>query len=321
MVQRLHEHALAEQRRAFLSRGNLPAPHQPCRLEPRDESRTARSRARLALYEPDSVSDACTAYLALAGKTWHVRRLCGQGQQGCHLLPQEAVEHVIAFLLRARRDAVTLALRENPHGLAWEWPLDTLPGLVRQLVRAGAHPDHRPRSYNGNLVGRPTQIAILLEDCLFPGRATARFYRCLPEAVLRDVVQALVDVGARADVKVEWCPGVAPELDTDLLGLLCAFGKYLSVAVFAELFDVLWAAGGDLNGSVRAFLRYYQPEESVHAKLRLILARVLEHVRGTLETRSCRDRPLPADGSGSVSPEVVAEVQELIRTKRPRLGP
>jgi len=337
LVQRLHEAALAEEARAFLSQGNLPPPHQPCRLEPCTAVRAARSRARLCLYEPSSVADACTAYLALASRTWSLRRLHatsgldGRGAKAAQpsgLLPQEAVEHVIAFLLRARRDSITLALRENPHGSSWEWQSEMLPGLVRQLLRAGAHPDHRPRSYNGNLVGRPTQIAILLEDCLFPGRATsvARFYRCFPERVLRDVVRALVDGGARANVRVEWCPGVAPELDTDLLGLLCAFGKYLQLAVFTELFD----AGGDLNGSVKCFLRYYHHDDTAHAKLRMIFVRVLEHVKGTLEgrgrdrERSSAEEPEVGSSGGQqlVCPEMVAEVEALIReAKRARLGP
>mmetsp|Transcript_98063 Transcript_98063/g.281779 ORF Transcript_98063/g.281779 Transcript_98063/m.281779 type:complete len:382 (-) Transcript_98063:9-1154(-) len=340
LVQRLHDAALAEQARAFLSPGNLPAPqHRKCQPEPRDAARAARCRARLCLYEPAAVGEACSAYLALASRTWHARRLSIGQRSGTCLLPQEAVEHIIAFLLRARRDAVTLALRETPHGAAWELQPEALPGLVRGLLRAGAHPDHRPRSYNGTLVGRPPQIAILLEDCLFPGRATssARFYRCLPESVLRDVVQALVDAGARASLKVEWCPGSSPELDTDLLGLLCAFGRYLGARTFEALFDALLGAKGDLNASVRVFLRYYSHEDIAHTKLRAIFARVLEHVRrGTLTASSRPPRLLSdhgggADGSGSgsgservtaatVCPEVVAEVEELIRTKRARIG-
>jgi len=297
----------------------------PCQYRRLDSPRSAtdlagwaRSRARLRLYEPAAAADASAAFLALASRTWRPRQICGLRQQRS-LLPQEAVERVVGFLLRARRDAITLALRASTHSSTWEWPLDTLPSLVRHLLQAGAQADHRPRSYNGNLVGRPVQAAILLEDCLFPSRSpsAARFYRCLPENVLRDVVQMLIDGGARADAKVEWCPGIAPEFDTDLLGLLCVFGKYLSIGVFTELFDLLLRAGGDLNGSVRCFLRYYHHDDSAYAKLRVIFSRVLEHVKGTLESRS---RPSASDAV-MLCPEMMAEVEELIRSKRARIGP
>merc|ERR1711957_553337 len=127
---------------------------------------------------------------------------------------------------------------------------------------------------------------------------------------------------------------MGPELDTDLLGLLCAFGKYLSARTFEALFDALLGAGGDLNASVRVFLRYYSHEDAAHAKLRAIFARVLDQVRrGTLITsrkpRLLSDHGGLGESSGSASserttatvcPEVVAEVEQLIRAKRARFG-
>mmetsp|Transcript_24313 Transcript_24313/g.51805 ORF Transcript_24313/g.51805 Transcript_24313/m.51805 type:complete len:369 (-) Transcript_24313:8-1114(-) len=305
--------------------------HSEVRDRDRDPVRAARRRFRWALYEPIAIREACAAYLALACKTWRTRRLATAPPLNGSLLPREVLEQIISFLLKARRDAITTALREHMLTVApgRELQLEALPSLVRSLLRAGALPDHRPRNYNGTLVGRPPQLAILLEDCLFAGRTASspRFYRFLPEPILKEIVQALVEAGARTNARLEWCSGAIPELETDLLGLLCAFGKSLSVRTFEDMFDALWRAGGDLNGSVQVFLRYYTHEDIAYAKLRVIFAKVLEHVcRGaTSRTSSPTCTRLPDDSAARTSasgvcPEVMAEVQELIRAKRARIA-